>query len=187
MSASAIASGLLALALVACDARSMRNQARMRPYRATPFFADGSSARPPVEGTVPAGDLADMRARRAGAPTERPTPTALDRLERGRQRFDIACAPCHGRDGYGQGMVVRRGFPAPPSFHSERLRDAGDQHIVDVITHGLGKMPPYGSLVSPDDRWAIARYVRALQRSQHASLTDVPPAERAGLHEEGTP
>ncbi len=97
-----------------------------------------------------------------------PLPPTAALLQRGRERFDIYCAPCHGRSGYGDGMVVRRGFPAPPSYHTDALRHAPDSHFYQVITHGYGVMYPYAARVSPRDRWAIVAYIRALQLSQHA-------------------
>ena len=108
---------------------------------------------------------------------------ALDRalLARGRERFNIYCAPCHSVAGDGDGMVPARGFPHPPSYHSARLRSAPDRHFYDVISHGWGVMYPYAARVAPRDRWAIVAYIRALQLSQNATLDDVPAAERAAL------
>ncbi len=102
-------------------------------------------------------------------------------LERGRERYDINCSPCHGFDGSGQGMVIQRGFPNPPSFHIARLRNAPAGHFFDVISNGYGQMYSYADRVSPRDRWAIEAYIRALQRSQNATLADVPPARKAQL------
>ena len=100
---------------------------------------------------------------------------------RGQERFNIYCSPCHDRVGTGQGMVVRRGFRAPPSFHIDRLRQAPVGHFFDVMTHGFGAMPDYAEQISPQDRWAIAAYIRALQLSQHAALADVPESEHGRL------
>lgn len=117
-----------------------------------------------------------------GVPLARnPRLVTAELLARGRERFDIHCAACHGRDGYGTGIVVRRGFPAPPSFHIERLRGAPDGRLFDAITRGSGVMLPCADRVTPADRWAIVAYIRALQLSQHATLADAPPAERARL------
>jgi len=102
-------------------------------------------------------------------------------LARGRDRFNIYCAVCHGADGYGTGIVVRRGFPAPPSYHEPRLRDAADGYLFGVITRGYGVMLSYADRVAPADRWAIVGYIRALQRSQHATLGDVPLETRRRL------
>ena len=97
-------------------------------------------------------------------------------IARGQQRFDIYCAVCHVATGAGNGMIVQRGFPAPPSFHEQRLRDAPVGHFVDVITNGYGVMYSYASRVMPEDRWASAAYIRALQLSQHAAPGDADPA-----------
>jgi mono/diheme cytochrome c family protein len=119
---------------------------------------------------------------RNGEPLARsPLPFSRELLARGRERFNVYCAVCHGEDGYGTGIVVRRGFPPPPSFHDERLRRAPDGHFFDVITRGFGVMLPYGDRVAPHDRWAIVGYIRALQRSQRATLADVPAEKRAVL------
>jgi mono/diheme cytochrome c family protein len=117
-----------------------------------------------------------------GEPLPRsPVPFTRDVLERGRERFNIYCAVCHGEDGYGRGIVVRRGFPPPPSYHDDRLRQAPDGHLFDVMTRGYGAMLPFADRLAPRDRWAVVGYIRALQRSQHASLADVPAAARGAL------
>ena len=113
--------------------------------------------------------------------TKFPFPITKEVLLRGQERFDIYCAPCHGRTGYGDGMIVRRGFSAPPSYHEARLRKASVGHFFDVITNGFGAMYPYGDRITPEDRWAIIAYIRALQLSQDASLNDVPASKRATL------
>jgi len=102
-------------------------------------------------------------------------------LARGHERFDIFCAPCHSRLGDGQGLVVKRGFRQPPSFHIDRLRSAPVGHFFDVATNGFGAMPDYAQQVNPRDRWAIIAYIRALQLSQNANLSDVPPDKRNEL------
>jgi len=102
-------------------------------------------------------------------------------LARGRNRFDIYCAPCHSRAGDGDGMIVRRGFPRPPSYHIDRLRNAPDGHFYQVISNGYGVMYPYGDRIDPDDRWAIVAYIRALQLSQHAPAGLLDPQDRARL------
>lgn len=146
----------------------MRFQPRVDPLEASLFFEDGQSARPPVDGTVP----------RAEEP--RPSTRRADLL-RGRERYGIYCLPCHGVAGYGDGMIVQRGFRTPPSFHDDRLRRAPDRHLFDVITLGFGAMPPYAPQIPVQDRWRIVGYVRALQRSQNARLKDVAPEERERL------
>jgi mono/diheme cytochrome c family protein len=102
-------------------------------------------------------------------------------LERGRQRFDIYCAPCHSKVGDGRGMIVERGFPQPPSYYIERLEKAPNQHFCDVITNGYGAMYSYADRVAPEDRWAITGYIRALQASASAQIADVPPDKRQAL------
>src|SRR6185312_14393767 len=110
-----------------------------------------------------------------------PYPVTASLLARGRQRFDIYCAPCHGALGDGDGYIVRRGFPSPPSYHIARLRNAPDRYFVDVMTNGYGLMYSYADRVSPADRWAIVAYIRALQASQHAAVAALSPAEKANL------
>jgi mono/diheme cytochrome c family protein len=102
-------------------------------------------------------------------------------LDRGRERFDIHCSPCHGLTGDGDGMIVRRGFRKPPTYHDQRLRGAAAGHFFDVVSNGFGAMPPYASRIATADRWAIVAYIRALQLSQHAPLDDLTPAEREAL------
>jgi mono/diheme cytochrome c family protein len=102
-------------------------------------------------------------------------------LERGQERFRIYCTPCHSELGDGHGMIVQRGFPPPPSYHIDRLREAPIQHFYDVITQGYGAMYPFADRVSPQDRWAIAAYIRALQKSQSVSIADLPAGERGAL------
>src|SRR4029077_12687893 len=113
--------------------------------------------------------------------TALPMPLTRDLLVRGRERFNIFCAPCHARAGGGRGMVVRRGYQPPPSLHVERLRDAPVGHFFEVSTHGLGAMPDYAAQIPVEDRWAIAAYIKALQLSEWASLADVPPDKRSAL------
>lgn len=163
--------GLILAALAGCE-RDMEDQPKFEPYEATRVFPDGQSARPPVAGTV---------ARDEPIPAElAPPPLTLALLERGRERFDIYCAPCHGRVGDGAGMIPRRGFPMPPSYHDEALRQAPDRFFYEVIGQGFGRMFAYADRVEPADRWAITAYIRALQLSQHATLEDIREAGLAG-------
>ncbi|HEY9724198.1 MAG TPA: cytochrome c [Oscillatoriaceae cyanobacterium] len=161
----------------------MDEHGRMHAYGQSQFFADGAEVRPRPSGAVPIGPAMD----RTGDLTPPPLPPAamppvtLAMLTRGRAQFETYCAPCHGLGGYGDGVIVQYGFPAPPSYHIARLRKAPDSHFYDVITHGWGVMYPYASRVSPADRWAIIAYIRALQLSQNARLADVPDAQRAKL------
>jgi mono/diheme cytochrome c family protein len=157
-----------------------------RALEESDFFEDGRASRPVVEGTVARGQLRVDRAfyeARSGEALIDDVPMKVDRavLERGRERFNIYCSPCHSRLGDGQGMIVQRGFSPPPSLHEQRLRDAPAGHFFHVITHGYGAMYSYASRVPPEDRWAIVAYIRALQLSQHASLADVPATERSKL------
>lgn len=112
---------------------------------------------------------------------ETAAPVTLELLQRGQERFRIYCTPCHSETGDGRGMIVQRGFPPPPSYHTERLRNVPIQHFYDVITNGYGAMYPFADRVPPADRWAIAAYIRALQRSQNGTLNDVPPDRRGRL------
>jgi mono/diheme cytochrome c family protein len=177
-----------ALLLVFAGCRpDMYNQPRYKTYAADDFFSDGASARPLPLHTVARGH-ADLDTEYFEGKTDdgklvEALPQAVTRamLERGRQRFDIYCAVCHGRTGEGNGMIVQRGFPAPPSYHTERLRTAPLGHFYDVITNGYGVMYSYAARVEPPDRWAIAAYIRALQLAQNATLDDVPAAGRASL------
>lgn len=176
-------------ALVVCSAcrQDMFNQPKARPYRSSDFFRDGGSARPPVPGTVARGQLRADRALHTGiGPDGRfvaRLPLPLDRsvLLRGKERFEIFCSPCHGRTGDGRGMIVQRGFKEPTSFHAERLRRQPIGYFFDVVTSGFGEMSSYAAQVPVADRWAIAAYVRALQLSQHAPLSEVPPLDREGI------
>ncbi len=166
--------------------QDMHNQPKYRGLRASTFFADRSSARPLVEGTVARGTLQDDEAFFTGkrgndVVAELPFPLTQEVLDRGQERFNIFCSPCHDRAGTGRGMVVQRGFAAPPSYHIDRLRDAPLGHFVDVMTNGLKTMPDYKAQIAPRDRWAIAAYIKALQISQHASASDVPGGDPAKL------
>ena len=168
---------LLSLLLVGCQ-QQMADQPRYEPLDPSSFFADGMSARPRVPGTIPRGPLPQaLPAETAGFPM----PLTQAQLLRGQERYNINCSPCHDRVGNGNGMIVQRGFPRPPSFHEERLRNAAPGHIVRVITQGYGLMASYANRVQPEDRWAIAAYIRALQLSQAAPINAAPAAERARL------
>jgi mono/diheme cytochrome c family protein len=167
----------------------MADQPRYKPLAESTFFGDDRSARPLVPGTVARGEL------RADEPfytgksggnlvTALPIPLTRELLQRGQERFNIFCAPCHGRTGEGNGMVVQRGYRRPPSYHIDRLRQTPIGHFFDVMTHGFGAMPDYAAQVPPADRWAIAAYIRALQLSQNATLADVPADIRQKLQEQ---
>jgi mono/diheme cytochrome c family protein len=170
------------LLLVGCR-QQMAETGREKPLDVSTFFDDQRSARPLVPGTVARGELrADQTFFTGKAGTDPvaalPVPLTLDLLKRGQQRFEIFCAPCHGRVGNGEGMVTKRGLRPPPSYHIDRLRDVPIGYFVDVMTNGFGVMPDYAAQVPPADRWAIAAYIRALQTSQDGWLAELPPADR---------
>src|ERR1043165_4153698 len=172
-----------------CTYNPMRDQPRYEPLEASQFFPDNTSARPVVPGAVannydvtnewfytgktPDGQLVNVF----------PFPVTMEVLKRGQERFNIYCSPCHGLSGMGNGMIVQRGFSHPPSYHQDRLRNAPIGHFVDVITNGYGQMYSYAYRVKPQDRWAIAAYIRALQLSQNASVNDLPANERQQLED----
>jgi mono/diheme cytochrome c family protein len=160
---------VLALLLAGCDV-SMTQQRKFKTYAPATLWADGSSAQPLPDDVVAAGDAEWRKAE------VNPPPVSQALLARGRERFDIFCAPCHGLAGDGDGIIVAHGFPAPPSYHIDRLRAAPAQHFYDVMTRGYGAMYAYADRVDPHDRWAIASYIRALQLARHATLAQVPEA-----------
>ena len=170
--------------------RDMFHQPYSKPLEPSDFFQDNHMAsRPLVPHTVARGDLRLDQAFYAGKIGTNlvqtfPLPITAELLQRGRERFDIYCTPCHGRTGDGNGMVVQRGFPPPPSYHIDRLRQAPIGHFYDVITQGYGIMYSYAQRVEPTDRWAIAAYIRALQRSRQGKLADVPPQQRVMLEDQ---
>ena len=171
------------LAAAGCR-QDMHNQPKYRGLRGTAFFADGGSARPLIEGTVARGTLQADDAfftGKTGNATVKELPFAVDEalLTRGQERFNIYCSPCHDATGTGRGMVVQRGFKAPPSFHEDRLRNADAGYYFDVITNGFGAMPDYRMQLAPRDRWAVVAYIRALQLSQNAAASDVPGGDPA--------
>jgi len=193
--AKALAVLAAALALAGCEklARNMYDGAKVKPLRPSGQFDNGNSSRPYVAGVVEynRGVLAMSSSGRADRAREGrrlaaeraksiPYPITMQLLERGEDRFDAYCAPCHSRLGDGDGRVARRGFPHPPSYHIERLRNAPDRHFYDVITHGYGVMYPYADRVTPEDRWAIVAYIRALQLSQDAPREALPASVPAG-------
>ena len=159
----------LSLPLAACGL-SMTQQRKYTTYSQASFWPDGTSARPLPDHVVAQGDVV-----RYDQETK-PPPVTPALLERGQQRFNIYCAPCHGLAGDADGIIVAHGFPAPPSYHIARLLAAPAQHFYDVITDGYGVMYSYADRVDPHDRWAIAAYIRALQLSRHATIAQVPEA-----------
>jgi len=174
---------ILSIGVLGCR-QDMFNQPKVRPLQASTFFADGRASRPLPEDTVARGELrADellYSGRIGGVVADAfPFPVTAELLDRGQERFEIFCSPCHGRLGDGNGMIVQRGFKPPPSFHSDRLRQAPAGHFFDVMTNGFGVMYDYRSRIPAEDRWAIAAYIRALQLSQHASADDLDAARAA--------
>jgi mono/diheme cytochrome c family protein len=181
-------------ALAGCR-QDMQNQPKFIPLRSNGFFADQRSERNPIRGTVPRLDSAALDAEQLdpgsyylsgkhGAAYGNELPFALTRqgLDRGQERYNIYCAPCHARIGDGNGMIVQRGFKHPPSFHQQRLRNAPVGYFYEIISRGLGAMPDYASQIKPDDRWAIAAYVKALQLSQNPGEANLSPADRDRLN-----
>ncbi len=168
----------------------MWQQPKLAPLDESPFFSDGQSSRPLVAGTVARGHLRTDDAFFAGRANGKyvetfPIKVTKETILRGQDRYNIYCTPCHGRLGDGNGMIAKRGFALrrpPASYHTDRLRNMPVGHFYDVITNGYGAMFSYASRVEPQDRWAIAAYIRTLQFSQHASAADVDPTELGKLN-----
>lgn len=180
-----LGAAVLALALAGCRS-DMQDQPRYDPLSSSSFFRDGRSSRPQVPGTIARGHLGDDDFLDTGKVdgafvTSFPFPVTADVLRRGHERYDIYCSPCHDRTGSGNGMIAQRGYKHPPSFHIDRLRDMPPGYFFSVATGGFATMPGYATQVPIPDRWAIVAYIRALQLSQHATLADVPPADRDAL------
>jgi mono/diheme cytochrome c family protein len=179
--------GVLGAAAVVAGCRNdMQRGPRYDPLTPSEFFADGAASRPLVEGTVARGQLRADPIFHTGKLNgtlvdQMPVEVTPALLARGRQRFDVYCAPCHSRTGDGRGMVVQRGLKQPPSYHAPRLYNVGDGYLFDVITSGFGQMQDYSAQIAPADRWAIVAYIRVLQLSQRASIGDVPAADRSRL------
>ena len=194
MSPRALPLTLACAALLVAGCRlNMHDQNKVEPLEASAFYPDGKGARPLPPGTVPRGGIGEkgvkiapytgltvaVQPMPAGGP-----PVTLALLRRGQQRYDVFCAPCHGRTGSGRGMIVQRGYKQPTSYHDARLLSVPTDYFVQVITEGFGVMPSYAPQVSVEDRWAIAAYIRALQYSQNARLADLPDARRQEIERE---
>lgn len=183
------AAAVLLIFATGCE-RDMADQPRYEAYEPSSFFTDDMASRPLVPGTVARGHLEldeyFLTGKIDGKPGEAfPQPVTAETLSRGRERYNIFCSQCHGELGYGQGMVVRRGFPRPPSYHIDRLRAAPVGHFYDVISSGFGRMPDHAAQIPPADRWAIVAYVRTLQFSQHAEKSELQPADIEQLEQAG--
>jgi mono/diheme cytochrome c family protein len=174
--------GLLAVLALAGCRQDMHDQPRFKPLAKSDFYGDLRSARAPVEGAVARGQLHEDAYFYTGKVGDNPgdyMPFAANEevLARGRERFNIYCAPCHSQLGDGNGVIVQRGYRRPPSYHTERLRKAPLGYFFDVMTNGFGAMPDYAAQISARDRWNIVAYIRALQLSQDASAADVPAGQ----------
>jgi mono/diheme cytochrome c family protein len=170
----------------------MHDAPRYDPLEESPLFANGASALPLVEGTVARGHLDEDTLLETGKVNgqfvdEYPFPITAADMDRGEQRFNIYCAPCHGRRGEGDGMVVQRGYRQAASYHTDRLRAMTAGELVDRITNGFGAMPDYRAQIPADDRWRIVAYVRALQLSHHATTADVPSGDMGKLDAPAAP
>ena len=181
----ALAMIIASVALTGCR-QDMHDAPSYRPLQASAFFANDASARMLVANTVARGQLREDELLYTGKvngelANEFPMPVTAEVMERGQQRFNVFCSPCHGRTGEGNGMIVQRGFRAPPSYNQERLRNVPVGYLFDVMTNGFGAMQDYSAQVPVADRWAIAAYIRALQLSRHATVADVPADRRGDL------
>lgn len=185
---------LLALVLLAgCQGRpkteppihvnpNMDTQPRYMPQAYSPFFEDHATMRPPIEGTLALSDTGwrdpafyeGLESATGDTVTANQLALTMSVMERGRERYDIYCAVCHGRAGDAKSIMIERGYVPPPSFHTEPVTGYHDGHIFQVITHGIRNMPGYANQVPAHDRWAIIHYLRALQLSQGADMADVP-------------
>lgn len=169
------------LLLAGCN-QEMANQGRVDTMEPHAFAALTPANRTPVPGTIARGRDITVTPVNTGREGDQlvakiPVPVTPELLARGQQRFNIFCSSCHGASGQGDGLVVQRGFPAPPSYHIDRLRDVPDGHLFVTIKDGIGRMPRFGNRISVEDRWAIAAYVRALQLSQNANSSELSPAD----------
>jgi mono/diheme cytochrome c family protein len=176
------AAAFMLLTLIGCR-QDMQDQPRMYPQRTSAFFADGRSVRSQVSGTVARSQANRNTYFLTGMVEGKeadglPFPLTLEVLARGQERYNIYCSPCHSRVGNGMGMIVQRGYHLAADFHSERLRQIPLGHLFSVITNGYGAMPNYAAELTPQDRWAVAAYIRALQLSQNARASDIAAGEK---------
>ena len=180
-----LSAGLYIFVAAGCSNNTLRqdmaNQPRQNPLSPSDFFADGRSERPILENTVARGSVENDALNTPKDSNVFPVPITQELLERGRERYGIYCTPCHGLQGNGLGMVAMRGLKHPPSYHIDRLRQAPNGYIYDVITNGFGSMYSYSMQLTPKDRWAVVAYVRALQLSRNAKVADLPADVREKL------
>ncbi len=174
----AAATTILLISGLGCR-QDMHDEPKFFPQRGTAFYADGRSVRPQVVNTVARNQLRSDTYFHTGLINGKegeglPFPATMKVLERGQERYNIYCAPCHSRVGNGDGMIVQRGYAQAANFQADRLRQATLGHLFRVMTDGYGSMPDYAAQMSPADRWATAAYIRALQLSQRAQRSDVP-------------
>jgi len=182
-----LCAAMLTVVAGGCQIRQdMADQPKNTPLSPSPFFDDGRSERPLVENTVARGSIADEDLFVPKESNAFPLPLTPELLNRGHERYRIFCSPCHGMQGDGNGMVSMRGMKHPPSFHDARLRQVPNGYTFDVITNGFGGMLSYSTQIPPADRWAIIAYVRALQLSRNAPVSELPPDLRAKLPGGGT-
>jgi len=183
MKSKAVSAAAMAGVLVLAGCRQdMHDQPKFFPERGTTFFADGRSVRPQVENTVARGQLHEDSYFYTGMVDGKegnalPFPVTMEVLERGQERYNVYCTPCHSRVGNGAGMIVERGYAKAGNFHTPRLEAAPLGHFFSVMSNGYGAMPDYSAQLTPADRWAVVAYIKALQLSQHAEQTDVPSGE----------
>lgn len=166
--------------------QDMADQPKNTPLSPSSFFEDGRSERPLIDNTVPRGSLADDALFVPKDSNVFPLSLTQELMDRGQERYKIFCSPCHGLQGDGNGMVVMRGMKRPPTYHQPRLRNVPNGYIFDVITNGFGAMQGYSAQVPPRDRWAIVAYVRALQLSRNAPVSDLPAELRQKLSQGGS-
>lgn len=184
-----VRTAVVALAVAASAAacrQDMHDAAKYEPLEYSAFFKDHRSERPMIPGTIARGHLKEDKLLYTGRDGDAlsqqfPFPVTAGVLARGRERFNIYCTPCHSRTGEGNGIVVQRGYKHPPSFHDDRLRSMAPGYFFQVMTNGFVTMPSYALQVAPEDRWAIAAYIKALQLSRHASAADLTADEKARL------
>lgn len=177
-----------ALAMFGCR-QDMHDQPRYRLNSASDFWSDRRAARPAIQGTVARGQLRTDSLYFTGTIQGKevdlfPMPVTREIVERGKDRYDVFCSPCHGLSGYGHGLIVTRGLKNPPSYHTEALRDSAAGHIFAVITKGNGSMASYAARIPVEDRWAIVAYVRVLQRSQNVQVAELTSGERDKVEKE---